>query len=105
MTSDEVIRLFAPSDKAVAIVQEWLVASGISPGRITHSDNKGWLAFDATTEEAENLLHAEYHEYEHASTGNKAAACDMYVIYFVVHDFTRRESRCSSTVEVSTCTI
>jgi Pro-kumamolisin, activation domain len=71
--------MFAPSEKTAAIVREWLVASGISPERITHSDNQGWLAFDATTEEAEALLHAEYHEYEHAPTGNVATACDTYV--------------------------
>jgi hypothetical protein len=71
--------MFAPSEKTVAIVREWLVSSGISAERITHSDNQGWLAFDATTEETEALLHAEYHEYEHAPTGNVAAACDVYV--------------------------
>jgi tripeptidyl-peptidase I len=78
-TSDEVIAMFEPSEKTVAIVREWLVLSGISAERITHSDNKAWLAFDATTEEAEALLHAEYHEYEHTSNGKVAAACDAYV--------------------------
>lgn len=71
--------MFAPSEKTVAIVREWLVSSGISTKRITHSDNQGWLAFDATSEEAEALLHTEYHEYEYAPTGNVAAACDAYV--------------------------
>lgn len=71
--------MFAPSEETVAIVREWLVLSGISVERITNSDNKAWLAFDATTEEAEALLHAEYHEYEHATTGNAAASCDAYV--------------------------
>lgn len=71
--------MFAPTEKTVATVREWLVASGISAERITHSDNQGWLAFDATTEEAEALLHTEYHEYEHGATGHVVAACDAYV--------------------------
>jgi tripeptidyl-peptidase I len=71
--------MFAPSEETIAKVREWLVASGISADRITHSDNQAWFAFDATTEEAEALLHTEYHEYEHEPTGNVAAACDTYV--------------------------
>ncbi len=71
--------MFAPSEETVSVVREWLVASGISADRITHSDNQAWFAFDATTEEAEALLHTEYHEYEHAPTGSVAAACDAYV--------------------------
>ncbi|KAI9742807.1 MAG: hypothetical protein M1818_003536 [Claussenomyces sp. TS43310] len=62
-TSEEVVKAFAPTPETVATVRTWLVSSGIADERITHSDNQGWLAFDATAEEAENLLHAEYHEY------------------------------------------
>jgi tripeptidyl-peptidase-1 len=71
--------MFAPSGETVATVREWLVASGITRERITHSDNQGWLAFDATTDEAEKLLHTEYHAYEHGPTGHVAPACDAYV--------------------------
>jgi tripeptidyl-peptidase-1 len=73
-----VINAFAPTQETVDTVREWLVASGISKDRITHSDNKGWLAFDATAEEANTLLHTEYYVYEHSSTGNVMAACDSY---------------------------
>jgi tripeptidyl-peptidase I len=88
--------MFAPSEKTVAIVREWLVASGISVDRITHSDNQGWLAFDATTEEADALLHTEYHEYEHRATGHVAAACDAYV-YFLhyIHAWPPHYIRCA----------
>ena len=72
--------MFAPSDVAVAAVRNWLVASGIAAERITHSDNKGWLAFDAPAEEAESLLHTEYHVYEHKSSGHTATACDQYKV-------------------------
>lgn len=73
--------MFAPSDETVDTVRDWLVVSGISAKRITHSDNKGWLAFDATAKETESLLHAEYHTYEHISHGHTATACDAYVTY------------------------
>lgn len=59
-SSDEVIKAFSPSDETIDSVAAWLVENGIPRERITHSDNKAWLAFDATVEEAENLLHTEY---------------------------------------------
>jgi subtilase family serine protease len=83
-TSEEVIDMFKPSEETVSAVHDWLVASGISSERITHSENKGWLAFDASTAEVEDLLHTEYHEYEVKGTGDKTAACDEYVFS---HDF------------------
>ena len=71
--------MFAPSERTIATVREWLVGAGIPAERITHSDNKGWLAFDITTQEAENLLHTEYYVYEHTSHGHVETACDQYV--------------------------
>ena len=68
--------MFAPSEKAVTDVRNWLITSGISDKRIVHSDNKGWLAFDATTEEMENLVHAEYYNFGHSSADRLAVACD-----------------------------
>lgn len=59
-TSDEVIAAFSPPEETVETVASWLVRSGIARERITHSQNKAWLAFDATVEEAESLLHTEY---------------------------------------------
>lgn len=70
--------MFAPVQKTVDAVKSWLIDFGIDPKRITHSDNKGWLAFDATTAEAEGLLHAEYHTYEHATEGHVTSACERY---------------------------
>lgn len=59
-TSDEIIAAFSPPEETVETVASWLAQSGIARERITHSQNKGWLAFDATAEEAERLLHTEY---------------------------------------------
>ncbi|KAL9108243.1 MAG: hypothetical protein Q9227_006981 [Pyrenula ochraceoflavens] len=70
---------FAPHEDSVNAVREWLTSSGgIAKSRITHSDNKGWLAFDATVEEVEALIKAEYHQYEQPSNGKTFAACDQY---------------------------
>jgi tripeptidyl-peptidase-1 len=57
-----------------------LIENGIPAKRITHSDNKGWFAFYATAEEAEQLLRTEYHEYEDSETGGIIPACDEYHI-------------------------
>lgn len=78
-TQDEVIAAFRPSEDTVDLVGEWLEASGIGKHRITHSDNKLWLAFDATAEEAESLLHTSYHEYEHPN-GAASVGCEEYHI-------------------------
>jgi tripeptidyl-peptidase-1 len=68
--------MFAPGDEAVQSVKEWLSASGIEGSRVVHSDNKGWLAFDTTVEEAETLLLTEYYEHEHKSNSNIRIGCD-----------------------------
>ncbi|KAL1595200.1 hypothetical protein SLS60_009888 [Paraconiothyrium brasiliense] len=62
-SQEQVISAFAPSEDTISAVSEWLVESGgIAKERITHTNNKAWLAFDATVEEAEKLLMTEYHE-------------------------------------------
>ena len=68
--------MFAPEDETVEVVKAWLIDSGIAGERISQSDNKAWIAFDATTEEAEGLLHTTYHGYEHLSSGGLTLACD-----------------------------
>lgn len=77
-TQDEIHDLFAPAEETVQAVKEWLQTSGIEDSRIVHSDNKGWLAFDATVEEAENLLLTEYYEHEHRHSSNVRVGCDEY---------------------------
>lgn len=59
-SSEEVVAAFSPPEDRVETVASWLIQSGIGKERITHSQNKGWLAFDATVEEAERLLHTQY---------------------------------------------
>lgn len=77
-TAAEVNKFFAPTAETVQTVRDWLIQSGIASHRITVSDNKGWLAFDATVAEAEELLRAEYYEHAHHSDENKfTVGCDQ----------------------------
>ena len=75
-TSEEVHDLFAPSKDAVDSVRRWLESSGIHGSRIVHTDNKGWLAFDAYAHEVEALFKAEFYEHEHASTSSLKIGCE-----------------------------
>jgi tripeptidyl-peptidase I len=77
-TQEQVVDHFKPTDETVDVVRDWLISSGIALNRITHSDNKAWLAFDATAEEAERLLHTEYHEFEDSVSGAVVPSCDQY---------------------------
>jgi tripeptidyl-peptidase-1 len=78
-SQEDVLTAFAPSQDSVDLVGQWLESAGIAKHRITHSDNKQWLAFDATPEEAESLTHAQYHEYEHPK-GYAMVGCEEYFV-------------------------
>lgn len=77
-TSQQSTDFFQPSNETVATVKQWLAENGIKS--VTHSDNKGWLAFDAPTSLVEALLHTEYYEHESMSTGGVMPACDEYYV-------------------------
>ncbi|OAX32243.1 subtilisin-like protein [Rhizopogon vinicolor AM-OR11-026] len=68
---------FTPSTESVETVHAWLIESGVEPHRVKLSPTKGWLEVTSTVEEAESLLNAEYHVYDH-ETGTKHVACDSY---------------------------
>ena len=78
-SAQRIAETFAPSQESVDSVTEWLKSAGISPERISRSQSLGWLTFDATISEAENLLKTEYHIYKHAS-GKPHVACSKYHI-------------------------
>ncbi|KAK8108298.1 uncharacterized protein PG998_010311 [Apiospora kogelbergensis] len=78
LTATEVVDFFAPSEAGVAAVREWLVESGIAGSTITQSMNKQWLQFDTPVRQAEDLLAARYHIYEHEDSGARTVACEKY---------------------------
>ncbi|KAJ5889925.1 subtilisin-like protein [Penicillium tannophilum] len=77
-SAEEVHDMFAPSEEAVESIRQWLEASGIHPSRVVHSDNKGWIAFDAYAHEAERLFKTEFYEHEHVATSSMKVGCDEY---------------------------
>ncbi|MCJ1312860.1 hypothetical protein MMC25_006536 [Agyrium rufum] len=76
-SSKKIAETFAPSAETVDAVKSWLVSSGISEDRIRQSQSLGWIHFDATVAEAEDLLKTKYHLYEHES-GKPHVACEEY---------------------------
>ena len=75
-TSAEVNKAFAPTAATVQAVRDWLINTGIEAKRITVSDNKGWLAFDATVEEAERLFHTQYYIHKYEDAQKYSIGCD-----------------------------
>lgn len=64
-SAKKVHEVFAPAADAVSVVRDWLSSSGIHSSRVVEYENKGWLAFDASVEEAEALLLTAFHKHEH----------------------------------------
>lgn len=69
----QIAETFAPSQDSIDAVIDWLDSEGLSRDRIKLSNSKGWVQIDATVEEVEKLLDAEYylytHEYGHQHIG------------------------------------
>jgi tripeptidyl-peptidase-1 len=63
----QIVDMFAPSHETIAAVKDWLVDSGLAAERLRLSPSRGWIAVNVTVEEAEKLLHTEYHVYTHPS--------------------------------------
>lgn len=78
-SQEEIIKAFQPTPKTVEKVKAWL-KTVIHEDRITHTDNKAWFAFDASAEELEKLVHAEYYEYHNEAAGTAMLSTDGYHI-------------------------
>jgi tripeptidyl-peptidase I len=72
--------LIANSQETSQTVKAWLIESGIDEDRITLAQGLGWFHFDATVEEAEQLLRTKYHLFGHLSSGKPHVACDEYSV-------------------------
>nr|POF26206.1 tripeptidyl-peptidase sed1 [Quercus suber] len=74
----EVAEAFAPSTETVEAVKAWLHSAGIDSSRTKQSQGLNWLEFEATVDEAEELLKTEYYVFEHDAT-------DIDFVYPTVH--------------------
>ncbi|KAK5135062.1 hypothetical protein LTR08_005722 [Meristemomyces frigidus] len=77
-SQNDVIRAFQPADDSVTAVRDWISSVLGEKKQITHTDNKAWLAFDASAAELETLLHTQYHEHHDAAGGRVKITCDEY---------------------------
>jgi tripeptidyl-peptidase-1 len=77
-TPEQIASTFAPSPATASAVTSWLLSSGFATHAISPSSSGGWLNINTTFAEAEALLEAEYHVYEHAETGTTHVATQSY---------------------------
>lgn len=93
-THEMIVDAFAPSSEANETVHNWLTASGFDADRLRLAYNKAWIEVDdATVEEVEALLAAEYHVYVNTD-GDETAGTDNPVCSHPVSD--SRSSACQS---------
>lgn len=78
--------MFAPLQESVDAVKAWLVDAGIAAERISQSANKQWVQFDAHAEDVEDLLMADFFEFEHVASGSKSIAVDQYHVPLELRD-------------------
>lgn len=71
----KVAEIFRPSDQAVQDIREWLSTQRIDDSRVRLSKSAGWIEAQVSVAEAEQLLKAEYHVYNHTETGTKFIGC------------------------------
>ncbi|CAA9963433.1 Protease s8 tripeptidyl peptidase protein [Pyrenophora teres f. maculata] len=76
-TLEQVTEAFRPPQDAVDAVIDWLHSSGVHRDNVTHSDNKQWLVFPCSAEQAETLFHTDYYEY-HDLEGRSLAGNEGY---------------------------
>ena len=79
-TSEQVERLFSPSESSAEEVRGWLIDSGIQSSRHAVARGRGSVQFNATIWELERLLSTEYHVYEHTDTGSTGLSCSEYYL-------------------------
>jgi tripeptidyl-peptidase I len=77
-SAKQVIDTFAPSAATVEAVKKWLATAGIAGDSLRLSTGRNWIKFNATVEQAEDLLSAEYHLFQHATEDKVTVACDSY---------------------------
>ena len=75
----QIAETFAPSRESTESVLKWLKSAGITPERISRSQSMGWLNFEATVAEAENLLKTKYNLFRHVA-GKPHVGCSEYHI-------------------------
>ncbi len=78
-TPQQVIEMFAPSEDALTVTEDWLRSEGIDAGRMSRAAGRHWIRVASTVSEAEKLLDAVYNVYENKD-GSRLVACESYSV-------------------------
>ncbi|KAF5391139.1 hypothetical protein D9757_003008 [Collybiopsis confluens] len=79
----KVAKTFAPTEESFEAVYNWLVSeigTTNAEKRLKVSPGRHWIELEATVEEIERLILAEYHVYKHEESGQERVACDEYYL-------------------------
>ncbi|KLO15522.1 subtilisin-like protein [Schizopora paradoxa] len=79
-TPAQLAETFSARRESIEAVKTWLEGEGISADRMRLSPSRGWIDFNATVDEIESILQAEYHVFKHEDTGKEHVACDSYSV-------------------------
>ena len=79
-TPEKIAKAFSPAEESIESVNLWLREAGIDIARYSLSASRHWINIDATVEEVEDLLHTEYHVFEHALTSESHIGCSEYSV-------------------------
>jgi tripeptidyl-peptidase-1 len=81
-SAKQIAETFSPSPEAADAVRAWLLNAdeSLSIDSISLSPSRGWLTFNATALQVENLLHTTYYVYQHYSTGAEQIASESYSV-------------------------
>ncbi|OAV93971.1 hypothetical protein PTTG_09135, partial [Puccinia triticina 1-1 BBBD Race 1] len=76
---EQVSDYFSPSSESRQAVLDWLYGhdSGIKSHQIVQDHQRGWIEFQGTIKQAEDLLETTYHLYSNGQ-GNSHVGCDSY---------------------------
>ncbi|QLI69459.1 Tripeptidyl-peptidase sed1 [Metarhizium brunneum] len=77
-TQDKVVDLFSPAPESIETVKRWLVDRGVPENQIKSPKSKGWLDFETTVGQLEDILKTNYHLYENKKTRSEHLGADSY---------------------------
>jgi len=78
-TPEQVAATFAPTKESIQTVQNWLLSSGVNADRIRLSKSQGWIQFDSTIQEMEDLLDSRYKVYKHNNGAKNIGGSTSYL--------------------------
>lgn len=79
-SATDLVDKFKPTTQTIEEVVRWLVGSGIHRDRLGLSINRGWIHFNATAAEAEEILKTEYYVFTHEDSGDEQIGRQTYSI-------------------------